>query len=147
MWIGALAASLLNGSTQTAWAADDSARFYGTWVTSVPVNGTMVTLVSVHDAAGYTNSWRSAAALSQNRRFNTPWTNPGVVPKKSVPLAFVTKRYGQLCGVVNDVPPGEVENSTQGVSLVAIKSPHDTCPVFKSRLRKYTFACRRYRNL
>jgi TPR repeat protein len=86
VWIGALAASLLIGSTQTAWAADDTARFHGTWVTSVPVNGKMVTLVSVHDAAGYTNSWRSSSgstpagsggftAADGKYRAAAPWPN------------------------------------------------------------------------
>jgi TPR repeat protein len=86
VWIGALAASLLIGSTQTAWAADDTARFYGTWVTSVPANGKMVTLVSVHDAAGYTNSWRSSSggtpagsggftAADGKYRATAPWPN------------------------------------------------------------------------
>jgi TPR repeat protein len=86
VWISALAASLLIGSTQTASAADDTARFYGTWVTSVPVNGKTVTLVSVHDAAGYTNSWRSSGgntpagsggftAVDGNYRATAPWPN------------------------------------------------------------------------
>jgi TPR repeat protein len=86
VWIGGLAASLLIGSTQTAWAADDTARFYGTWVTSVPVNGKLLTLVSVHDAAGYTNSWRSSSgstpagsgdftAADGKYRSTAPWPN------------------------------------------------------------------------
>ena len=57
--IGTLAVWLLIGSAHWARAADDTARFYGTWVTSVPVNGQLVTMVSVHNAKGYTNSWRS----------------------------------------------------------------------------------------
>ncbi|HYM27557.1 MAG TPA: tetratricopeptide repeat protein [Steroidobacteraceae bacterium] len=36
-------------------AADDTARFYGTWQTTVQVNGQALTLVSLHDAAGYHN--------------------------------------------------------------------------------------------
>lgn len=38
-----------------AEAADDTARFYGTWQTTLHVNGQAVTLVSLHDAAGYHN--------------------------------------------------------------------------------------------
>jgi TPR repeat protein len=41
-----------------ASAADDTARYYGTWTTTTLVNGQMVTIVSVHDASGYHNSIR-----------------------------------------------------------------------------------------
>jgi hypothetical protein len=33
----------------------DTARFFGTWTTSVPVNGQTVTLISVHNAIGFRN--------------------------------------------------------------------------------------------
>jgi len=36
-------------------ASDDTSRFYGTWKTTVPMNGKVVTIVSVHDASGYKN--------------------------------------------------------------------------------------------
>src|SRR6202000_737632 len=35
---------------------DDTARFYGTWQAIFPFNGKMVTMRSVHDESGYTNS-------------------------------------------------------------------------------------------
>ena len=38
-----------------AQAGDDTARFYGTWKTTVSMNGQNVTIVSVHDASGYKN--------------------------------------------------------------------------------------------
>lgn len=38
-----------------AHAGDDTARFYGTWKTTVTVNGLTVTIISVHDASGYHN--------------------------------------------------------------------------------------------
>lgn len=41
-----------------ATAADDTARFYGTWETNITYNGQTVTLVTLHDAAGYKNYWR-----------------------------------------------------------------------------------------
>ena len=50
----ALAAGLV-GLVTVARAADDTARFYGTWKTTFPYNGATVTLVSVHDANGYHN--------------------------------------------------------------------------------------------
>jgi TPR repeat protein len=38
-----------------ARAADDTLRFYGTWRTSIVINGQTVTMISVHDANGYAN--------------------------------------------------------------------------------------------
>ena len=38
----------LIGLAAAAQAADDTARFYGTWGTSVAFNGQMVPMVSVH---------------------------------------------------------------------------------------------------
>jgi len=38
-----------------ARGADDTARFYGAWKTTVPYNGQTITLISVHNASGYTN--------------------------------------------------------------------------------------------
>jgi TPR repeat protein len=48
----AMAVALLALAT-AARAADDTARFYGTWDAVVVVNGQTVTVVSVHDASGY----------------------------------------------------------------------------------------------
>jgi TPR repeat protein len=45
----------LIGDATAARAGDDTARFYGTWKTSVLFNGQMVAIVSVHDASGYKN--------------------------------------------------------------------------------------------
>jgi hypothetical protein len=41
--------------SHSASAADDTARFVGQWKTTTPMNGQMVTVVSVHDASNYTN--------------------------------------------------------------------------------------------
>jgi len=55
IWIcNALVVGLI-GMATVAHAADDTARFYGTWKTSFPYNGQTVTMVSVHDASGYKN--------------------------------------------------------------------------------------------
>lgn len=42
-----------------AWASDDTARFYGTWKTTVVANGQTATIVSIHDANGYRNFVRT----------------------------------------------------------------------------------------
>ena len=43
------------GLPRAAHAGGDTARFYGTWNTSIPYNDQTVTLVSVHDSKGYRN--------------------------------------------------------------------------------------------
>ncbi len=45
----------LIGLATVVQAADDTARFYGTWETRFVLNGRMVTLVSTHDSAGFKN--------------------------------------------------------------------------------------------
>jgi hypothetical protein len=56
LWIklglsAALAAGMA-GMVSVARAADDTARFYGQWKITIPVNGQMITIISVHDANG-----------------------------------------------------------------------------------------------
>jgi TPR repeat protein len=55
IWIRSALVVGLIGMATVAHAADDTARFYGTWKTSFPYNGQTVTMVSVHDASGYKN--------------------------------------------------------------------------------------------
>ncbi len=43
-------------------AADDTARFYGTWQAHIQVNGQIVTVISVHDASGFKNYVRQPAS-------------------------------------------------------------------------------------
>jgi TPR repeat protein len=45
----------LLGLAGSAHAADDTARFYGTWDAIFPYNGQMVTIVSIHDSGGFKN--------------------------------------------------------------------------------------------
>jgi TPR repeat protein len=52
---GALVMLGLLGLVVGARAADDTARFYGTWTGSFSMGGQTVTMRSVHDAAGYKN--------------------------------------------------------------------------------------------
>ena len=48
----------LIGLATAALAADDTARFYGTWESNIPYNNQTITIVSVHDASGYKNYMR-----------------------------------------------------------------------------------------
>jgi hypothetical protein len=38
-----------------ARAADDTARFFGSWIGTLPYNGQTISIVSIHDAAGFKN--------------------------------------------------------------------------------------------
>jgi TPR repeat protein len=42
-------------ATPVTHAADDTGRFYGSWTASFPLNGQTVTMLSIHDPAGYKN--------------------------------------------------------------------------------------------
>ena len=53
------ASAALIVSATAAHAGDDTARFYGTWKTTVVANGQTVTIVSIHDADGYRNFVRA----------------------------------------------------------------------------------------
>jgi caspase domain-containing protein len=53
--LGAALAAILIGWLPAARASDDTARFYGQWKATFPVNGVRVTVISVHDANGYAN--------------------------------------------------------------------------------------------
>jgi uncharacterized protein len=55
VWMFAALIASLIALTTAAHAADDTARFFGTWITTFPYNGQMVTMITVHDAAGYKN--------------------------------------------------------------------------------------------
>jgi hypothetical protein len=52
-WVVVL--TLFLGLAGSAQAADDTARFYGTWKATFPYNGQTVTMVSVHNGNGFAN--------------------------------------------------------------------------------------------
>jgi hypothetical protein len=88
-----LAAGLL-GLAATARAGDDTARFYGTWKTSFPYNGQMVTMISVHDASGFKNyvvlpSGNTPAGDGQFSAANGRWTASGEKPNDSGTYHFL----------------------------------------------------------
>lgn len=67
-------------------AEDDTARFFGTWAASFSVNGQTVTMISVHNANGFSNTWHSAqgdtpagsggfSAAGGNYKTTAPWPN------------------------------------------------------------------------
>lgn len=55
LWRNAVLAAGLIGILAVARADDDTARFYGQWKATIPMNGQMITIISVHDANGYAN--------------------------------------------------------------------------------------------
>ena len=51
----AVALISLLGHATAARAADDTARFFGQWKTTVSSNGQTITIISIHDASGFKN--------------------------------------------------------------------------------------------
>ena len=54
-WAWIVVLTLLFGLAGSAQAADDTARFNGTWKATFPYNRQTVTMVSVHNANGFAN--------------------------------------------------------------------------------------------
>lgn len=84
------------GGVPAAHAADDTARFYGQWKIVVPVNGQMVTVISVHDANGYTNYVATASgfAFAGSGAFsavNGVWTAAAAPPNNAGTYHFVDR--------------------------------------------------------
>ena len=89
-------------------AADDTARFYGTWETTFPYNGQLVTIVSVHDASGYSNVVRTptgdappvtgtfSAANGKWTSNAAPPNNVGVYHFVSNDIVVTTNAIGQV---------------------------------------------------
>jgi TPR repeat protein len=89
----ALAAGVI-GLAAVAHAADDTARFYGTWKTSFLYNGQTVTMLSVHDANGYKNY---VVTPTGNQPFgdgtfsaaNGKWTSSAAAPNDGGAYHFI----------------------------------------------------------
>ncbi len=80
----------------TAYAADDTARFYGTWDSTVSYNGQMVTIVSIHDASGYKNYVRlpTGDAPAGDGTFsaaNGKWSSNAAAPNNGGVYHFISK--------------------------------------------------------
>jgi TPR repeat protein len=54
-WAWIVLLTVLLGLAGSAQAADDTARFYGSWKATFPYNGQTVTMVSVHNSNGFAN--------------------------------------------------------------------------------------------
>ncbi|HLJ24720.1 MAG TPA: tetratricopeptide repeat protein [Candidatus Acidoferrales bacterium] len=79
----------------SARAGDDTARFYGTWKTTVVLNGQSVTIISVHDASGYKNYARTATgeAPAGDGTFtaaNGKWSSNAAAPNNGGVYHFVS---------------------------------------------------------
>jgi TPR repeat protein len=79
-----------------AQAADDTARFYGTWVATVLHNRQMIKIVSVHDANGYANYVRlpngdSPTGQGSFSAANGIWTSNAAPPNNGGVYHFLNK--------------------------------------------------------
>ncbi len=100
LWIrlglGAALAAAVAGMVPSARAADDTARFYGQWKTTIPVNGQMVAIISVHDANGtatyvQTGSGFTLAGVAAFSAANGLWFAVAPPPNNAGTYHFVNK--------------------------------------------------------
>ena len=92
--IGMVLAAEVIGTATTAHAADDTARFNGTWETSFPYNGQMVTMVSVHDGSRFKNyivlpTGRTPANEGKFSAIDGRWTATADKPNDSGTYRFI----------------------------------------------------------
>jgi TPR repeat protein len=112
-----------------AWAGDDTARFYGTWKTTVPLNGQTVTIVSIHDANGYRNFVRTPtgdvpADVGTFSAANGKWSSSAAAPNNGGVYHFVgndtvvaTNAAGQTVTWIRD------KSAAASAPALAAKSP------------------------
>jgi hypothetical protein len=113
----AVAASLL-GLTAITRAADDTARFYGTWKTSIPYNGQTVTLVSEHDASGYKNyvvtpSGNQPAGDGTFSAANGKWSSSAAAPNNIGVYHFLNNNAVVCTNAVGQVVTWRRDKSAQ----------------------------------
>src|ERR1700722_19033031 len=89
----ALAAAAL-GLAPAARASDDTARFYGAWITNYAYNGQMMVVQSIHDGSGYRNYVRLAFSVTPagNGSFsaaNGRWSAAAAAPDNAGTYTFI----------------------------------------------------------
>ncbi len=82
------------GLAQCARASDDTARFYGAWITNFESNGQMVIVQSIHDGSGYRNYVRlpSSVTPAGNGSFsaaNGRWSAAAAAPDNAGTYKFI----------------------------------------------------------
>jgi hypothetical protein len=108
LWICITLLTGLIGLATAVHAADDTARFYGTWEAHILVNGQVVDVISMHDANGYKNYVRTATGdtpsgegtfSAANGRYKTSAESPnngGVYYFSNNDTAVCTNWAGQI---------------------------------------------------
>jgi hypothetical protein len=100
----ALAAGLA-GMVPAAWAADDTERFYGQWKATIPLNGQVITLFSVHDANGSATYIQTAngitfAGVAAFSAANGIWLQALPPPNNAGTYHFVSKDKAVLINAI-----------------------------------------------
>jgi len=139
----ALAAGLA-GMVSVARAADDTARFYGQWKTTVAVNGQTVTLISVHDANGATTYVQTAngltlASVAAFSAVNGLWfaavpppNNAGAYHFVNKDKAVCTNSIGQTVTWTRDSTP-LTQTTAPGSQPAAVAPPSSRTPAPEAR--------------
>ncbi len=143
--IAVLVAGLIGlaGFAPAAHAADDTARFYGQWKTSFPFNGQTVTIISIHDASGYSNyvqtptgyTFAGSGAFSAA---NGIWFAAAPPPDNGGTYHFVDNNTAICSNSVgqtvtwrrdNTQLPGIAGSGTQPLATASNSQPEDVTPV------------------
>ena len=101
IWISMVLAAGALGLATGARAADDTTRFYGSWVASFEYNGQLVISESTHDASGYKNYVRlpagvTAAGNGNYSAANGKWTATAAAAHDSGTYKFIDD-YTAVC--------------------------------------------------
>jgi TPR repeat protein len=149
----------------TAWiptvrAADDTARFSGSWTASFPANGQTVTILSVHDTAGYRNfvvaptgnvPAGSGSFSAANGKYATSADAPNdagsyrfldndtVACTNAAGQMLTWKRYKASGGTLASALPAQSGNST-AISQPAPETPNARAPAYDPSLPPATNA-------
>src|SRR5580704_17110529 len=116
IWIFSALVVGLVGLATVAHAADDTARFFGTWKTSFPYNGQTVTLISVHDENGYQNyvvtpSGNQPAGNGTFSAANGKWSSSAAAPNNVGVYHFLSNNTVVCTNAVGQVVTWRREKS------------------------------------
>src|ERR1035437_5064913 len=118
IWIRSALVVGLIGVATVAYAADDTARFYGTWKTSFPYNGQTVNAVSIHDASGYRNyvvspAGNQPAGDGTFSAANGKWTSSAAEPNNVGVYHFIDNNTVVCTNAVGQVVTWRRDKSAQ----------------------------------
>lgn len=137
----ALAAGLMGvlGLAPAARAADDTARFYGQWKTTVTSNGQTVTIISLHDSNGFRNyvvtptglTFTGSGAFSAT---NGIWFAAAPPPNNGGTYRFVDNDTAICSNAVGQTVTWRRDSTPLGQGIAPPSLPESTVPTAQPRI-------------